>query len=409
MQKLAQFRGGRCLSDDYQGSHTKLKWECSAKHVWEATPNLIQQRRWCPICGRARELKYTLQDMQDWAAKKNGECLAVSYDGIKKKVKWKCDRQHTWAASFDNIIHENSWCPYCSHKASRTITEMREIAASRGGECLSVEIVNVNTYLKWECGEGHMWSAAPSSVIGGSWCPNCIGRHKTIEDMQEEAEEHGGQCLSPKYIAWNHHLEWRCSEGHKWKATPNNVLMGYWCRICGHNNAGLKRRFTIEDVHEVAKQKGGKCLSTEYKGVQEHLRWECKKGHTWKATFDNVKHGTWCPSCCERRHEKLCREIFEEIFQKSFVKTRSALKGRLELDGYCNELKIAFEYNGQQHYKRHPLWHRSPDALEKQQTRDRLKARLCEERGINLIIIPYTENHRLKEFILEELARPPVL
>jgi len=141
----------------------------------------------------------------------------------------------------------------------------------------------------------------------------------------------------------------------------------------------------------------------EYKGIQEHLEWECQKGHTWKATFDNVKRSTWCPKCWEGRNEKLCREIFEKIYQKPFVKTRAIFGNKLELDGYCEELKLAFEYNGAQHYKTISYWHHTPDSLQKQQARDLKKARLCEEKGIKLITIPYTENHRLEEFIQESL------
>lgn len=341
--------------------------------------------------------------MQEWAAKKNGKCLASSYEGVKKKVEWECEKGHRWKIDFDHVIHGKSWCPACVNRVPRTIEEMRKIANSRGGECLSDNIVNVDTHLKWKCGKGHMWNATPSSIIGGTWCPNCIGRHKTIEDMHAAAAKHGGKCLSSKYIKWNYHLEWKCLEGHTWKATPNNVLRGYWCKKCGHKRRGIKRRFALEDCQRVAEEKGGKCLSLKYKGVQEHMIWECKKGHTWKATFDNVKRETWCPKCCESRNEKRCREIFEQIYQKPFVKTRSTLQDRLELDGYCKKLNIAFEYNGEQHYKRHYHWHKTADAFKKQQARDVKKVRLCKEKGIALITIPYTEQDRLEEFIKEQL------
>ena len=50
--------------------------------------------------------------------------------------------------------------------------------------------------------------------------------------MQGIAAERGGKCLSTVYINARTHLDWMCSEGHPWKATPDNVTRGTWCREC---------------------------------------------------------------------------------------------------------------------------------------------------------------------------------
>lgn len=61
----------------------------------------------------------------------------------------------------------------------------------------------------------------------------------------------------------------------------------------------------------------------------------------------------------------------------------------MRLDGLCEELKLAWEYNGKQHYAFVEFFHRSPDALQKQRERDeRLRAE-CDRRGWILIEIPY--------------------
>lgn len=50
-QKLAEERGGKCLSNRYINSYTKLKWQCSKKHIWEAKPSAIKNNySWCPKC-----------------------------------------------------------------------------------------------------------------------------------------------------------------------------------------------------------------------------------------------------------------------------------------------------------------------------------------------------------------------
>ena len=62
----------------------------------------------------------------------------------------------------------------------------------------------------------------------------------------------------------------------------------------------------------------------------------------------------------------------------------------LELDLYNEELKVAIEYNGKQHYEYTPYFHQNEETFKKQLVRDEEKNRICEEMGINLITIPYS-------------------
>jgi len=55
--------------------------------------------------------------------------------------------------------------------------------------------------------------------------------------------------------------------------------------------------YNIDDCNRAAAAKGGKCLSTEYKGIHIKMQWECKEGHVWGATFSNIKRDTWCRKC----------------------------------------------------------------------------------------------------------------
>ena len=69
--------------------------------------------------------------------------------------------------------------------------------------------------------------------------------------------------------------------------------MQQWCAKC----AGLKK-LTLQECIDLAINKNGKCLSTEYKNIKSILLWECEKGHTWYANFNNVKDKQqWCAEC----------------------------------------------------------------------------------------------------------------
>lgn len=55
MQKLAERRGGKCLSEKYTNNNTKLKWQCKEGHMWVASPlHVKHSRSWCPTCAGKR-------------------------------------------------------------------------------------------------------------------------------------------------------------------------------------------------------------------------------------------------------------------------------------------------------------------------------------------------------------------
>ena len=96
-----------------------------------------------------------------------------------------------------------------------------------------------------------------------------------------------------------------------------------------------------------------------------------------------------------KQKEEMCRNIFEVIYGVPFPNVRpDFLKnpetGRnLELDGYNEELGIAFEYQGPQHYTERNPWNKD-QSMVPQFRRDEFKKEVCRRVGIYLIRIPYT-------------------
>lgn len=165
-------------------------------------------------------------------------------------------------------------------------------------------------------------------------------------------------------------------------------------------------KYTIEDMQEIAKKRGGKCLSNEYINCKAHLEWQCENEHIWEAIPDSIiNNKTWCPHCKVYYNEEKCRWILEQIYNKTFPKTRR-LFSPYEIDGYCEELKLAFEYNGKQHYMHHEKWHQDKQDLVNQKNRDKIIKKLCKDNNIKLIVIPYFESRNdknLEQYIFGEL------
>ena len=39
-------------------------------------------------------------------------------------------------------------------------------------------------------------------------------------------------------------------------------------------------KYTIQEMQEIADERGGECISTNYKNTKTKLKWKCAKGHT---------------------------------------------------------------------------------------------------------------------------------
>jgi hypothetical protein len=335
LKSLVKKKGGKCLSLEYKNSDIPLIFQCRNGHTWKSSPQNIKFGYWCPTC--AGNTKLTLAQFHKIAKQRGGKCLSESYKNKDTHLKFQCSQKHIWTASPRNIKN-GTWCPVCarpvksyidkfrienkkikkqyflsvkkssqvySHPTKGTIELMQAFAKLRGGKCLSRRYVTGRTKLKWQCDKGHTWETIPEQITAGNWCPVCGGTIKgTIEEMKTLAKSKKGKCLSTAYINQITKLKWQCVNKHQWVSTPAHILRGSWCPLCANN-----LRNTIEKMKSFAKTKSGKCLSSIYVNRQTKLKWKCSQGHEWEAPYVHVSRGTWCPICA-RSKTGLTRRVF---------------------------------------------------------------------------------------------------
>ena len=100
-------------------------------------------------------------------------------------------------------------------------------------------------------------------------------------------------------------------------------------------------------------------------------------------------------SCVRYRHQKR----YSIIHENKRSQNAEWLEG-LELDGYNEDLSIAFEYDGIQHFKFVRHFHRTKKGFRDQIERDARKDRLCGVNEVILIRVPYTVKYEdIKEYI----------
>lgn len=296
---------------------------------------------------------------------------------------------------------------------------IQKLVKEKSGVLLSGTYETKQSQFHLRCSCGYEWTTRAYIITGGSWCPKCAG--KTIEqswlkELQDIAKSKGGECLSDIYLGNKKRLKWRCKDGHEWMATPSNIKKNnQWCRPCWKNyEAGqhTKNHNGLEEAKKIAIERGGKCLSNEYIGNKEKMSWQCEEGHQWEADLSCVKNSkTWCPQCNKNFKENLCREILKDItgYEFPLIKPdwlRSEKGFKMELDGFNEQLNLAFEYHGEQHYREIPYFTDEKKTFEQRVRYDKLKEETCKKNNVKLIVIPYTVSvSKLPAFIYKEIKK----
>jgi hypothetical protein len=218
------------------------------------------------------------------------------------------------------------------------------------------------------------------------------------------AQRHGGACLAEAIKRVHDKIPWQCARGHTWeislaavKGTKNKK--GSWCPKCAPNAPVPESEY-----QEYAQLHSGSLIK-KAKYVTSPTIWCCRVHGEFSRTFSNMKTtGTFCPICSTSLGEQRCKKAVEQLFKKEFKKVRlkemRGLGGKpLELDLYNEELKLAIEHQGVQHYQEKKYF--GVNRFARQSEHDQRKVAYCRSNGITLIQIQqFGEITSEKEFRL---------
>jgi hypothetical protein len=224
-----------------------------------------------------------------------------------------------------------------------------------------------------------------------SWCLFCNGCKRsayTIKEVKKYAELLNGECLSDKYINNKQNLTWKCNIcKHIWKTNFKAVkIQNNWCPLCsGRINNNL------ENIKQLAIDRNGECLSTQYKNNKTNLIWKCNVcQYVWKARLDRVKTGTWCPGCRRSLGERVLIKLLDRRNIK-YICEYPIING-MKFDFYLkiNGIKTAIEFDGIQHFHICRRYVTTEEMLSHRQKLDIEKTLYCIKNNIKLIRIDYT-------------------
>lgn len=265
-------------------------------------------------------------------------------------------------------------------KQDRDLFEFDREAGTISARCRKCRTVNTRVLNSYETGRAKCPCQDPTTGPSAG------------ERLLSLVAEKGGKLLDENVFGASSRNHFECKYGHRWSSTT--VLYGTWCFDCG----GQTRR-TIEELAEVAKSRGGRLISTEYRGTESKYEFECSLGHQFTNGYRHIAdRGQWCPTCNKpHKSEEISRVCMEDVFDAKFPKKRPKWlrnsRGRqMELDGYCEELSLAFEYQGLQHFQEGSLY--GSGNLQRRTADDERKRELCQEHGVRLFYFTCFEDYQ---------------
>lgn len=149
------------------------------------------------------------------------------------------------------------------------------------------------------------------------------------------------------------------------------------------------------------------------------VSWTKGKHGTWNSMgFSGYYHLLKKPATHSKgpmvsKGETECKRVLEKIFKRPFPKCRPDFlrnhitdgENNLELDCYNQELRLAVEYHGRQHFEYIPFFHRTKDAFYNQKYRDEMKRNMCAKNSIKLIEVDYkTRIEDIEPYLIRTLS-----
>ena len=337
--------------------------------------------------------------------------LSNEYKNCSELMNVKCQKcGYQWEISFGNIKYSDNGCPKCAGNAPYTLEEVKKHCKSKNIEVLDKKYINVIKKMNFRCMIcDYEWKTAFRNIKNGNTgCLKCVNHVKcTLGEVKEYCQKRNIRVLDNDYINALYKMNFMCLRcNHKWKTTFSHIK--YSDNGCPMFAGNIK--FTLDYVKEYCKSRKMIVLDKKYINNNTKINLQCLICDCkWSATFNNIKNkNSGCPYC-KNKSEKKFREVIEKYFNVGFPKKRpkwliNTEGNRLELDGYNEELGVAFEYQGHQHFEVISYFKDTKEKFAKCQEHDNLKKELCKKYGVTLLLPDYTmKQEDFEGYIKEEL------
>lgn len=399
-------------------SLVKIKCNDCGLVFWQQPGNHMRGAG-CPGCRRL-----SAEEFIKMAKQVHGDKFDYSvthYTTRRNPVKVRCKTCGEIFTVRAGHLLDGQGCPVCWRNRMTTEKFVEKAKKLFGDTCdySNTVYVNMRTPIQFVCPKHGVMTQMPNQHLWGKGCPICNdGGRKSTEQFIEDARRIHGDLYDyslTEYVSRAQNVKIICREHGIFEQLPSNHLKGSICPECAKLEGAEKNKISQEEFIRRAKEEHGDWYDyseTVYVSMESPITFRCPKHGYMTQIANNHVRGEGCPVCASSKGE---RRVYNWLkrhhvpFKSQYMLRGSedgTANGRIFSDFFVPEANTIIEYNGIQHYVYDDYYGRD-GRFEKQQRRDEDVRRICRERGINLIEIPYTDFDNISQ-ILEDRLLPLV-
>ena len=415
-------------------------------YEWGINPTAFLRGNGCPAC--AGNKKYTLDEIKEYIKGLNYELISKDYKNNNQKLILKDKDGYYYYISFDCL--KRGSIPNKFHKANPYTIQNIKLWCKLNNKPFelvsNIYIDSDKNNLKWKClkdGCNEIFEMSWTNIHTGQGCSVCRGIQIGLSNclaiknpklanewhpiLNGDLTPYNVTCGNSKLDIW-----WQCEKGHEWTAKINSRNDGNGCPYCTGQLPSKDYNLLVINpklCEEWDYEKNDKRPEEYTPGSGEYAWWICKEcGHKWYAQIASRNKSNGCPECCKSKGEKKIDEILinnnlvklsqEEldqlidenkynknyfIPQKEFDNLIGLGGGLLSYDFYIPKYTFLCEFQGIQHEKYIPGFHKSYDDFLKQLEHDKRKREYAQIHNINLLEIWYYDFDRIEEILSKKL------
>lgn len=195
-------QGYTLLSKEYINNRTKLKFKCDKGHIFAMNFSDFKQNVRCSKCAnkkRVEKQKLSIAYVKNFIHKNAAGYILLSEEYINNKTHlfFKCPKNHTFKARFDNFL-QGSRCPTCSGLKKHMLVNIKQFYLKKNYVFLDDFYKNSSHLHNVLCPKGHKIKKRYNDLQQGYECKKCS--MSGTSNLEQELATFIKACTNKKII-----------------------------------------------------------------------------------------------------------------------------------------------------------------------------------------------------------------
>lgn len=160
----------------YRHALRRVVYKCATHGRFSALPSNVESGHGCAKCAWDRQ-RTKHDDHVAMVRRIHGDRLRVvgAYCGSHKKLEYLCPTHGSFFAKPANVVHRSAGCRQCYQARPRR----RKTHETYAAEAFALGVVVLDRYetaltsIRHRCSKGHVWQTSPNQLLSGYGCPLC--------------------------------------------------------------------------------------------------------------------------------------------------------------------------------------------------------------------------------------------